>query len=160
MSLIRLSLMISLLFATPLFAAAPSSDGFTTIMSILSTPVSFTTLTSEMQTSKVSAIIEKHTGEKFTLLAPTNKAFNDFGQIGALRGTPLYTDFLKFFILPGVWPRKRLRANRTAKTESGKPINTKDIGKILYSVETDNGIMHVIDTMVIHPDVKKKLGIK
>lgn len=160
MNKIHRAFFVGLLCFCRLFAETPLNEGFTSIMGLLNNPVTFTTLVGELQASKVNAILEKRTGEKFTLLAPTDKAFTDFGQIGALRATPLYTEFMKFLILPGIWQRKRLRANRTAKTESGKVINTKEIGKILYSVETDNGIMHVIDSMVIHPDVKKKLNIK
>ena len=94
------------------------------------------------------------------MLAPTDVALNTFGQLGALRGTPLYEDFFKFHILPGIWQRKRLRSNRATKTLSEKTLQLKDIGKILYSIETDNGIIHVIEKVLLSPDVKKKLDIK
>lgn len=147
------------------FAAAPQAtpqvDSFTSIMSVLSQPVTFGVLVGELQTSKVTKLLDKNTGDKkVTLLAPTDKALNIFGQLGALRDTPLIEDFLKFHILEGAWTRKRLRSNRTGKTLSGKILHTKDIGKILYSIETDNGMIHVIEKVVLHPDIKKKLNIK
>jgi uncharacterized surface protein with fasciclin (FAS1) repeats len=151
-----------LLTITPLFSADKnSSDTFTSSMSVLSNPGTFNILVNELQATKINTLLEKNVGEKkVTLLAPTDAALNVFGQLGALRGSTLDESFLKFHILYGLWPRKRLRANRTAKTLAEKPLNLKDIGKILYSIETDNGIIHVIDKVVIHPDIKKKLNLK
>lgn len=157
-----MGMLSSLAFAAaPVTSVPPVIDGFTSIISVLSSPVTFGVLIGELQTSKVSSLLDKHTGDKkITLLAPTDKALNDFGQLGALRGTPLLEDFLKFHILEGTWSRKRLRSNRAAKTVGGKALQTKDLGKILYSIEVDNGMIHVIEKVVLHPDVKKKLNIK
>lgn len=155
--------MLSMVSTTSVLPAETTSaiDSFTSIMSTLSTPCTFTSLVSELQATKINTLLEKNAGDKkFTLLAPTDAALNAFGQLGALRGTPLNEAFLKFHILNGVWQRKRLRANRTAKTLAEKSLNLKDVGKILYSIETDNGIIHVIDKVLLHPDVKKKLHIK
>lgn len=144
------------------FAAAPQNiDGFTTIMSALNNPVSFGALVGELQNSRTNILLERtSTNDKITLLAPTDKALNDFGQVGALRGTPLLEKFLKHHMIEGRKDRKWLRSHRTAQMMSGKQINLKDIGKIAYTIETDNGIIHVIHKVVLHPDVKKKLGIK
>ena len=144
------------------FAAAPQNiDGFTSIMSALNNPGSFSVLVGELQSSKTAMLLDKiNTKEKMTLLAPTDKALNDFGQIGALRGTPLLEQFLKHHMIEGLKDRKWLRSHRTAQMLSGKQINLKNIGKIAYTIETDNGIIHVINKVVLHPDVRKKLGIK
>ena len=158
-----LSLFVTgLLTIPPLFSADKRpADAFTSSMSVLRSPGTFTILVNELQATKVNALLEKNVGEKkVTLLAPTDVAFNAFGQLGALRGTPLDEAFLKFHILQGLWPRKRLRANRTARTLAEKPLNLKDVGNILYSIETDNGIIHVVDKVALHPDVKKKLNLK
>lgn len=151
------------------FAAAPvitpatpqALDSFTSIMTVISTPTTFDLLVGELMSAKVNLLLNKAIGDKkVTLLAPTDKALNAFGQIGALRGTPLLEQFLKFHMLEGAVTRKRLRSNRTVKTLSGKTLQTKDIGKISYSIETDNGMIHVLEKVVIHPDVKKTLKIK
>lgn len=156
-ALLVVSVSSGLVFA----AASQSLDGFTSIMSVLNNPGSFSVLVGELQSSKTSMLLDKNSSDsKITLLAPTDKALNDFGQIGALRGTPLLELFLKHHMMSGRWDRKRLRSHRTAQMISEKQMNLKDIGKIAYTVETDNGIIHVIHKVVLHPEVKKKLGIK
>ena len=159
------AVILILLIGSRMFAAAPAPpenvDGFTSIMYILRNPTSFNVVVGELQTTRLDALLEKNRGnEKITFLAPTDQALNFFGQLGALRGTPLLESFLKFHMLDGLWTRKRIRANRTARTLSGKPLNLRDIGRILYSIETDNGMIHIIEKVVLHPDVKKKLNIK
>ncbi|MBM3886470.1 fasciclin domain-containing protein [Candidatus Dependentiae bacterium] len=160
--LIKTLFIVGLCLTTPAYNQENAIvDSFTSIMTILRSPVSFAVLVGELQATKIGALLEKKQGEKkVTLLAPTDTAFNAFGQLGALRGTPLIEDFLKFHILQGAWNRKRLKANRTAKTLADKPLNLRTIGKILYSIETDNGIIHVVDKVALHPQVKKKLNIK
>ena len=140
---------------------ANNPDEFTTIMSVLNNPVMFSVLVGELQSTKTNALLEsKDPNSKITLFAPTDKALNDFGQIGVLRGTPLLAQFLKQHMISGRWDRNRLRSRRTAQMMSGKQINIKDIGKIAYTVETDNGIIHVIHKVILNAEIKKKLGIK
>lgn len=142
-------------------AGVQHPDEQTTIMSVLSNPGMFSLLVSELQSTKTSSLLERNISDsKVTLFAPTDKALNDFGQIGALRGTPLLVDFLKQHMIAGRWDRNKLRSRRTAQMMSGKQINIKDIGKIAYTVETDNGIIHVINKVILNAEIKKKLGIK
>ena len=155
-------LLVAGLFLSPVFAAAPQNpDGFTSIMTILNSIGSFSILVGELQSSKINVLLEKNAGDsKMTLLAPTDKALNDFGQLGALRGTPLLEQFLKHHMISGRKDRKWLRTHRTAQMMSGKSMNLKDIGKIAYTIETDNGIIHVIHKVILNAEVKKKLGMK
>lgn len=159
---LRRLLIVMFFFTAPLLPASQEvADQFVSIMSIIRFPATFQVFASELQLSKVCVFLEKNEGNiKYTCFAPTDAAFNQFGKIGVLRGTPLYEEFLKFHILPGLWTRKKIQSNRTAKTMATRQLNLREVGKILYSIETDNGILHIIEKVLIHPDVKKKLDIK
>ena len=156
--------MLYLFFTPSAIQAKTDLEGFNSIMSVLRTPATFSVLLGELNTTKVNAFLEQHKGEtKQTLFAPTDDAFNIFGQIGVLRGTPMGNELIKYHIIEGTsWQRKQLRngSRKSAKTLSGKTLNFKDIGKILYSIETDNGIIHVIDKVLVPEDIKKKLNLK
>lgn len=96
----------------------------------------------------------------FTVFAPTDKAFFDFGRIGILRGTPEKRAFLEKFIKFHIVPRKLTRAQirpgskNRFDTLTEKKLDIGMIGTVLYSVEVSNGVIYVVDSVLINPELK------
>ncbi len=120
--------------------------------------------------------------EKYTIFAPTDYAFNVFGKVGFLQEKgreELFTKFIKAHILKGVVRRKQMKSQtRPFRTEAGSKVrlwvdykqkvfyvyarrdaSVNERAKILYSVETDNGMVHVIDKVLVFNQLKDNLDV-
>ncbi|MFH1831304.1 MAG: fasciclin domain-containing protein [bacterium] len=116
--------------------------------------------------------------DKYTIFAPTDAAINGFGKIGLLRdpgNDKLFLDFVKSHIIAGSISRSGLRslssgiktltdnkiyvaeANKTFYVYSISHLPSLERAQVLYSVEVDNGIVHVIDKVLIQPALKARL---
>ena len=96
----------------------------------------------------------------FTVFAPTDKAFFDFSRIGILRDAPekrpLLEKFIKFHIVPRKLSRSQLRPKSGSRfdTLAEKKLDVNAIGTVLYSVEVSNGVIYVVDKVLVNPDLK------
>ena len=143
---------------------------FTTV-NFLQDPQSFSIFLREMRALSFDDILDKDrlVGGKLTLLAPTNKAFDKFGRIGLLRSekegerSKDMVSFIANHIIKGRISRKDLmsRGRKRVRTFDGERMQLKQVKKrVLYTVETASGIIHVIDKVLIPKKLKKKLRIK
>ncbi|MFH0898745.1 MAG: fasciclin domain-containing protein [bacterium] len=116
---------------------------------------------------------------KYTIFAPTDYAFNVFGKVGFLQvkgREVLFSKFVQTHIVEGKIKRDDMKPRtRPYKTVAGNTyiyVDYKQKGfyvyarrdapaderaQILYSVETDNGIVHVIDKVLIFEQLKSNL---
>lgn len=101
----------------------------------------------------------------FTVFAPTNAAFDKIpaDQLQAiLADKDKLTKILTYHVLPGKVLSKNLKKKQTVKTVEGSPatITVKKSGakiedaKIIKTdIKTSNGVIHVIDTVILPPGI-------
>ena len=116
--------------------------------------------------SLVSAVVQAELLETlqgagpFTLFAPTDQAFADAGiDLAALdtpEGKAALTDILLYHVIAGEVPSSAVSECLTATTVNGNPISftvgdgvmVNDATVTLADVNTSNGVIHVIDTVL------------
>ncbi len=129
-----------------------------TIIDYLRDPGSFGQLYSLLQASNLDIRLYKTLEKNFTLFAPTDRAFAEFGRVGLLRGEKnkkkLIT-FMKYHILKRRRSVKQIKRRGSFKTLAKEPLDKEELGEILYSVKVENGIVHVIDRVLVPPSLKK-----
>jgi len=121
----------------------------------------FTTLVAAVQ---AAGLVETLQGEgPFTVFAPTDDAFAKLpaGTVeGLLNDIPALTDILLYHVVPGKVMAADVVNLTSADSALGKalPIEVRD-GKvfvagaqvIITDIETTNGVIHVIDTVMLPP---------
>ncbi|MBN1218238.1 MAG: fasciclin domain-containing protein [Anaerolineae bacterium] len=133
-------------------------------MDIVDTAVAdgrFTTLATALTEA---GLIETLKGEgPFTVFAPTDDAFNKLpdGTIEALLAdVPALTDVLLYHVVSGKVMAADVVQLSSADTVLGKPVSIKvengnvfvnDAQVIITDIETSNGVIHVIDAVLIPP---------
>ena len=132
---------------------------FTSIISVLRTPFSFSTMLASLKTAKFdTGVFEKHGHtDDLTLFAPTDSALSNFGLLGTLATSEEQIKFWKYHIIKGRWDRKKIKNGRSARTHTNAELPLKTVPKILCSMEADNGIIHVIDGVLLHPEIQSKI---
>ena len=148
---------ISLVTMTSLLVGAPKKD-------IVDTAVeagSFKTLVTAV---KAAGLVDTLKGEgPFTVFAPTDEAFAKLpkGTVASLlkpENKKMLTEILTYHVIPG-----KVKAKKAAKLESAKTVNGSEITinstdeslminnalVIMADIKTSNGIIHVIDTVLI-----------
>lgn len=121
----------------------------------------FTTLTTALQAAN---LVETLQGEgPFTVFAPTDDAFAKLpaGTVeGLLQDIPTLTDILLYHVVPGAVTSDQVVNLTSADTVLGKPISIKvEDGKVfineaqvvIVDIVTKNGIIHVIDAVLLPP---------
>ena len=101
----------------------------------------------------------------FTVFAPTNEAFDALpdGTLETLledENLPTLARIIKFHAAPGNYPTRLLKDGQRLFMASGHYLEVKVEGdtysiggaKILGSVQASNGIVHVIDAVLLPPD--------
>lgn len=150
---------------TTLLALAASTAIATTAtaMDIVDTAVangSFTTLVAAVQ---AAGLVDTLKGEgPFTVFAPTDAAFAALpaGTVeGLLADIPTLTGILTYHVIAGAVPSSALSEGLTAATvngaevtftlANGPQINGANI--IMTDIETSNGVIHVIDAVILPP---------
>jgi uncharacterized surface protein with fasciclin (FAS1) repeats len=132
-----------------------------TVMDFLELPHSFRVFIQELQEAKLHTTLENNQGAKHTVFVPTDDAFNKFGMMGLVRkDKSIRNKFLKYHIIKKVLSRKKIKSKRQIKTLSGNNLDKKAMGKIAYSIPTKNGIIHIIDHVLINPEIKNKLKVE
>lgn len=151
-------------------AAAPASEGTTTaqgetIVAVASANENFSTLEAALE---AAGLTETLAGEgPFTVFAPTNAAFVALGKekVQALlkpENKEKLIKVLTYHVVPGQVLSTQLRPGTTKTVEGGTVrVMVKD-GKVKINnaqvtqadVKASNGVIHVIDTVLLPPDLK------
>ena len=155
----------SLLMIASVLSAAPKKD-------IVDTAVgagSFKTLVAAV---KAAGLVDTLKGEgPFTVFAPTDEAFGKLSKctLDSLlqpENKQKLAAILTYHVVPGKVKAKKAAKLDSAKTVNGAEITIKPSGKSLMinnsnvvkaDIKTSNGIIHVIDTVLI-PETKKVAG--
>jgi uncharacterized surface protein with fasciclin (FAS1) repeats len=145
----------------------PSEEAATETMDIVDTAAAdgrFTTLVSAVQAAD---LVDTLKGEgPFTVFAPTDEAFAALPE-GTLETLLLpenkqqLTDILLYHVVPGQVmaadvadlnsAKTVLGKDATIKVENGKVFLNEDVEIIVTDIETSNGVIHVIDTVLLPP---------
>jgi uncharacterized surface protein with fasciclin (FAS1) repeats len=140
-----------------------SSVSGDTIYATLVDNGNFTTLVKALDQSGLDSVLNG--SDEFTLFAPTDAAFvalrNRFSLTEAqLLGLPELTDTLRYHVLSGAALSTGLSDGMAATTVQGKDVRFEVDGDavkinganiIAADVETANGVIHVIDAVIIPP---------
>ena len=155
----------SLLMLASVLSAAPKKD-------IVDTAVgagSFKTLVAAV---KAAGLVDTLKGDgPFTVFAPTDEAFGKLSKctLDSLlkpENKHKLAAILTYHVVPGKVKAKKAAKLDSAKTVNGAEITIKPSGKSLMinnskvvkaDIKTSNGIIHVIDTVLI-PEAKKAAG--
>ncbi|HEU5116439.1 MAG TPA: fasciclin domain-containing protein [Isosphaeraceae bacterium] len=159
-----LSLAAVIAFSTPAFAADKN------IVEIAASNPDFSTLVAAV---KAAGLVDTLSGEgPFTVLAPTNAAFDKLppGTVETLlkpENKDKLAAILKYHVIPGDVKAAQVvklsgKSVDTACPESALKVMVND-GKVMFSgknkatvvkpdIEASNGVIHVIDTVLLPPD--------
>ena len=154
--------------------APPAAEEGQSVLDLAVEAGQFSTLTAAIDAAGLNETLE---GEgPFTVLAPTDAAFDDaFAALGItpeeLLANPALADILTYHVLPQAADSQLIATldGSTVDTVNGQPIaiNVVD-GEIVINetatvvsadLEADNGIVHVINAVLLPPDVAETLGV-
>ena len=109
----------------------------------------------------------------FTVFAPTDKAFAKLPKplVEKITGDKkLLTQILTYHVIAGKVMSTDLSNGLAAKTVQGENIMVKiagkrvsfnnNVGLVAADVKATNGVIHVIDTVLVPPSIAKKLAAK
>ncbi|MFG6099638.1 fasciclin domain-containing protein [Leptothoe sp. ISB3NOV94-8A] len=144
-------------------ASAQSKDGHTgnTIVSIASTNDSFDVLTALLKHAKLVGVLNGET--EFTVFAPTDDAFGRLpqGTIESLyqpENRELLATILTYHVVPGS-VRSTDLASGSVDSVAGIPLDisvgsgvtVNDSNVVSADIEASNGIIHVVDAVILPP---------
>ena len=141
--------------------AAPPYQADQDIVDIAVADGRFTTLVAAVQAAELVDTLKSE--GPFTVFAPTDDAFNKLpdGTIEALlNDIPTLTDILLYHVVPGKVMAADVVTLSSADTALGKPVAIRvengnvfvnDAQVIITDVEASNGVIHVIDTVLLPP---------
>ena len=146
--------------AVPALAAPPNQDD-QDIVDVAVDNGSFTTLVAAVE---AAGLVDTLKGEgPFTVFAPTDEAFAALpeGTVEALlEDIPALTDILLYHVVPGKVMAAEVVTLSSADTVLGEPVTitvdgdtvmVNDAQVIITDVEASNGVIHVIDAVLIPP---------
>jgi transforming growth factor-beta-induced protein len=141
--------------------AAPPAQADQDIVDIAVADGRFTTLVAAVQAAELVDTLKSE--GPFTVFAPTDDAFNALpeGTIPALlNDIPALTDILLYHVVPGKVMAADVVTLSSADTALGKPVAIRvengnvyvnDAQVIITDVEASNGVIHVIDAVLLPP---------
>lgn len=151
-------------------AAAPASEGVTTaqtqtIVAVASTNDNFSTLKAALEAAELTDTLAGQ--GPFTVFAPTNAAFEALGKekVEALlkpENKETLIKVLTYHVVPGQVMSTDLKSGQTKTVEGGEVMVMVKDGKVKVNnaqvtqadVKASNGVIHVIDTVLLPPDLK------
>lgn len=151
-------------------AAAPEPEGVTTaqtqtIVAVASSNDNFSTLKAALEAAELTDTLAGQ--GPFTVFAPTNAAFEALGKekIEALLKPENKDQLIKvltYHVVPGQVMSADLKSGETKTVEGGEVTVTVKDGKVKVNnaqvtqadVKASNGVIHVIDTVLLPPDLK------
>ena len=155
----------TLLMLASVLSAAPKKD-------IVDTAVGAGSFKTLVVAAKAAGLVDTLKGEgPFTVFAPTDEAFGKLSKctLDSLlkpENKHKLAAILTYHVVPGKVKAKKAAKLDSAKTVNGAEIKIKPSGKSLMinnakvvkaDIKTSNGIIHVIDTVLI-PEAKKVAG--
>ncbi len=155
----------TLLILASVLSAAPKKD-------IVDTAVGAGSFKTLVAAAKAAGLVDTLKGEgPFTVFAPTDEAFGKLSKctLDSLlkpENKNKLAAILTYHVVPGKVKAKKAAKLDSAKTVNGAEITIKPSGKSLMinnakvvkaDIKTSNGIIHVIDTVLI-PEAKKVAG--
>ncbi len=157
---VLMALALIVVMSTSAFAA-PAYQSDQTIVDIAVNDGRFTTLVTALQAAD---LVDTLSGEgPFTVFAPTDDAFAAL-PAGALEGLladiPALTDVLTYHVVSGKVMASQVVGLDSADTVLGQPVNitvdgdtvmVNDAKVIITDIEASNGVIHVIDTVLLPP---------
>jgi uncharacterized surface protein with fasciclin (FAS1) repeats len=158
-----LPLIIAVMLVIPAFGAGTAqAAGGKTIVDIAAGDRRFTTLVAAV---KAAGLVNTLSGPgPFTVFAPTNAAFAKLpaGTVAALlKDIPTLTGILTYHVVSGAVPAGQVVGLQSAGTVQGSPIQIRVRGGsvilngtvkvIITDIVASNGIIHVIDTVLLPP---------
>jgi transforming growth factor-beta-induced protein len=155
--------------------AEPTATSEPVLKDIVDTAVAdgrFTTLVAAVQAAELVDTL-KSEGE-FTVFAPTDEAFaalpaGTLDELLKLENKQSLTDILLYHVVPGKVMATDVTALTSATTLLGQDVAIKaDMGDvyindakiILTDIETSNGVIHVIDAVILPPTDETAMGEK
>ena len=129
-----------------------------TIVDFLAGSSQFSTLVTAVQ---AAGLVDTLNSGEYTVFAPTNHAFAALpaGTLDAvLADKALLTNILTYHVVPGSVDAATARSLTTATMANGKTVTIRSEGRklyindsrvVLYDVQTTNGIVHVIDAVLL-----------
>ena len=128
------------------------------IAEIATTTEGFSTLVAAVKAAGLVEVLT--TGGPFTVFAPHDDAFEKLppGTVQTLvDNPPQLARILKYHVVSGVWKKADLADVETLESLEGSPIpvrtepefEVKNASAIAQDIEADNGIIHVIDTVIL-----------
>ncbi len=129
-----------------------------TIVDYLAGSSQFSTLVTAVTEA---GLVETLQGGEYTVFAPTNAAFAALpaGTLEAvLADKAVLTDILTYHVVAGSVDAGTAKTLTTATMANGKTVSIRTEGKklfvndsrvVLYDIQTTNGIIHVIDTVLL-----------
>ena len=155
-------LALALVVSFAMAAMVPSADANPAKMDIVDTAVgagNFTTLVAAVQAAD---LVETLKGDgPFTVFAPTDEAFAKLpaGTVEALLAdTDTLAKILTYHVVPGKVMAADVVNLSAANTAAGIPLNIKVMGDVVMindakvivtDIECSNGVIHVIDTVIV-----------
>ncbi|ATU08780.1 fasciclin domain-containing protein [Methanohalophilus portucalensis] len=158
-----IKMMLALLVATSVFLAGCAEEPAQEEMDIVETAVdagSFETLVLALQSSGLD---ETLSGEgPFTVFAPTDEAFEALPE-GTLEDLLEDEEVLTYHVVAGEYMSSDITDMTSAETVQGEEIAIEvsdgsvmvnDASVIQADIETGNGVIHVIDKVIMPPSMK------
>jgi uncharacterized surface protein with fasciclin (FAS1) repeats len=143
-------------------AAAPAAQAAGDIVAVASSNPEFTTLVSALQ---AAGLVDTLQGPgPFTVFAPTNAAFAKIPKAtldAILADKATLTKILTYHVLPAKVTASQISNGQQATTVEGQPITltvsgstvkVNDATVVQADVAASNGVIHVIDTVLLPPD--------
>ncbi|MCZ7547181.1 MAG: fasciclin domain-containing protein [Anaerolineae bacterium] len=128
---------------------------------IVETAVNAGSFTSLVAAVEIAGLVDALSGPgPLTVFAPTDDAFNALpeGTFEALQGDiPTLTDILTYHVVPGALPAADVLNAASARMLNGAPVlfdgaMINDANIVTTDILTRNGIIHVIDAVILPPD--------
>jgi len=160
--IVRLTTLLALLalIVVPGFAAPPAQEA-PDIVDVAVADGRFTTLVTAVTAAGLVDTLKSE--GPFTVFAPTDDAFAALpeGTVESLlNDVPTLTDILLYHVVPGKVMAADVVNLSSADTVLGKPVSIKvegdkvminDAQVIITDIETSNGVIHVIDAVILPP---------
>ena len=156
------SLMIALVLVfSALFQAAPAKAATNTIVDVAASDPRFSTLVTALQAAGLDATLQGP--GPFTVFAPTNDAFAKLpkGTVDALLADiPALTNVLTYHVAAGNLASGDVISASSVDTVQGSKAIIRKVGKnyfinnariIITDIPADNGVIHVINRVILPP---------
>ncbi|MFS8814107.1 fasciclin domain-containing protein [Synechococcus sp. R60.4] len=149
---------------TPTPTLSPSPTPLPNIVAVAAANPNFSTLVTALQAAGLVGALQQE--GPFTVFAPTNAAFAALlpGTVEALlrpENRAELVRILTYHVVPGLAPSSALRSGQQVTTLQGSPVTVtlleggririNNANVITADIQAANGIIHVIDTVLIPP---------